>query len=164
MRDSPFLTEMMIEATQIVKREDILEVLKARFGQGDANLFFKYINRIEDVGLLQELLTAAATCRRVSQFRRALPMSLLQPKDRKTGPAVKGQRPPSWMYEDIFDEGQCIGARKSILQTLSVRFGDNFAAEFKDILEQIMDLKRLDELFTLSITCRRRTQFRRALT
>jgi hypothetical protein len=61
-------------------------------------------------------------------------------------------------------EGEQIGARKSILQVLTLRFGEERAKEFTQALEGITDLNRFDELLRLAITARRLSQFRRALT
>jgi hypothetical protein len=62
-------------------------------------------------------------------------------------------------------EGEQKGARKSVLQVLTLRFelGEDEAKELKEALERITDLDRLRELHKLAILARRLSQFRKAL-
>ena len=69
----------------------------------------------------------------------------------------------SSLAQEFVLEGQQIAVRKSILQVLLLRFGEEEASEFTATLERITDLDRFDELFNLAIKARRISQFRRAM-
>jgi hypothetical protein len=60
-------------------------------------------------------------------------------------------------------EGQQIRGRQAILEALTVRFGEEQAQEFADVLERITDLDRLKELHKLAIKSRL-SQFRKEMT
>jgi hypothetical protein len=61
-------------------------------------------------------------------------------------------------------EGEQIRGRKSVLQVLQLRFGDEAAKEFEEAVNRHEDLERLQELLQLAVTVRRLSQFRKALT
>jgi hypothetical protein len=70
----------------------------------------------------------------------------------------------STFIQEFVLEGEQIRARKWLLQVLGLRFGEDKAKEFKEALERITDLGRLDELHKLAIQARRLSQFRKAIT
>jgi hypothetical protein len=74
MLESPFYQEIVEEGQQIQSREDVLEILKIRFGAKAAKEFKEAVNRLENLEQLTELLKIAIKCRTLSQFRRALPV------------------------------------------------------------------------------------------
>ncbi len=68
-----------------------------------------------------------------------------------------------WAQEIVL-EGTQIGIRQSVVDTLTVRFGEKKAGEFTEALARITEVDRLKELHRLAIKARRLSQFRRALT
>jgi hypothetical protein len=71
MRESPLYQEIAAEGAQEQARADVLEVLRARFGEA-ASEFVDALSRIDNMEQLRALIKIAAKVRRVSQFRRAL--------------------------------------------------------------------------------------------
>jgi hypothetical protein len=70
----------------------------------------------------------------------------------------------SSLAQEFVLEGEQNHARKTILRFLGQRFGEEEAKQFKEALEGITDLERLDELIDLASRARRLSRFRQALT
>jgi hypothetical protein len=69
----------------------------------------------------------------------------------------------SSLAQEFVLEGTQIGIRQSVLEALTVRFGEERATEFTEALGRITNLDRLKDLLKLAIQARRISQFRRAL-
>jgi hypothetical protein len=65
--------------------------------------------------------------------------------------------------QEIIEEGQRLGARKSVLLVLTIRFGAAAAKEHEEALNRIEDLEQFSELLKVAIKSRRVSQFRRTL-
>ena len=70
MIESPVTQEIIEESTREAKREAIVNVLRARFGDG-ASAVHSELGPVEG-GRLDELLRLAATCRTLASFRKQL--------------------------------------------------------------------------------------------
>jgi hypothetical protein len=74
----------------------------------------------------------------------------------------------SSLAPEFVQEGEQIGlqkgVRQSVIEALTVRFGEKKAEEFSEALGRITEMDRLRELHRVAITARRLSQFRRALT
>jgi predicted transposase YdaD len=66
-------------------------------------------------------------------------------------------------YQAILAEGRADGERTAVLEALAVRFGEEAAAEFREVLNTIADGATLSELHRTAIKCRGISGFRRAL-
>jgi hypothetical protein len=73
MRESSFLQELADETRLEMAREDVLDVLRARFGETAAEEFQQTVTAITHLDQLKALLKLAAKSRRISQFRRGMP-------------------------------------------------------------------------------------------
>jgi hypothetical protein len=73
MNDSPLFEIIAREGEQRQARKDVLKVLELRFGSETAKAFTAAIDRIQNIESLEELHKLAVQCRRITQFRRALP-------------------------------------------------------------------------------------------
>jgi hypothetical protein len=69
----------------------------------------------------------------------------------------------SSLAQDFVLEGKQEGVRESVLQVLTLRFGEEEAKGFTEALERITDLERLRELLQQATRARRLSQFRRAV-
>jgi hypothetical protein len=69
----------------------------------------------------------------------------------------------STLVQEFVLEGEQIRGRKAVLQVLALRFGEEETKEFKEALERITDLGRLEELLKQAIQARRLSQFRKAI-
>jgi hypothetical protein len=69
----------------------------------------------------------------------------------------------SSLFPEFAQEGKQEGIRESVLQVLSLRFGEETAKEFTGALEHITDVDQLKELHKLAIRARRLSQFRKAI-
>jgi hypothetical protein len=72
MHESAFIQEFVQEGEQIRARKDVLKLLKARFGEEEADKFKEALDRITDLDRLEELFNLAIRTRRLSQFRKAI--------------------------------------------------------------------------------------------
>src|SRR5438132_1063279 len=68
----------------------------------------------------------------------------------------------SKFYQEVMAEGALERARADVLDAIEVRFGAKAAAEFKEALPGITDLKQLSQLLRLAIQSRRLAEFQRA--
>jgi hypothetical protein len=73
------------------------------------------------------------------------------------------QMKDSPFYAELLLEGEHIRARKDVLQVLQIRFGDQAAEEFEDIVNRLEHLEQLEALLEIAVKCRRVSQFRRAI-
>jgi hypothetical protein len=73
------------------------------------------------------------------------------------------QMKESKFFEEVMHEGAVVTRRQDVLRALAIRFGEEAAAEFQEVLQNVADLDRLTELHDAAIKSRRITQFRRAL-
>lgn len=64
--------------------------------------------------------------------------------------------------DEIREEGERIRARKSILQVLQLRFGDEARTEFETAVNRLENLEQMDELYRIAILSRRLSQIRKA--
>jgi hypothetical protein len=67
-------------------------------------------------------------------------------------------------YQQLVEEGEQVGVRKSILQVLTIRFGAEVAKEHEDAIHRLENLEQLAELLKVATKSRRASQFRRAMT
>jgi hypothetical protein len=73
MRESAFFQQVADEAKVESTREDVLEVLRLRFGDEAVSEFQQAINSIQHLDQLKALHRLAIQSRRVSQFRHGMP-------------------------------------------------------------------------------------------
>ncbi|HYT87845.1 MAG TPA: hypothetical protein VEL76_03925, partial [Gemmataceae bacterium] len=64
--------------------------------------------------------------------------------------------------QEVMAEGEQVRARKDVLRTLRVRFGEEAAKEFEQAINRVEHLDQLDTLLELALRSRRVSQFRRA--
>jgi hypothetical protein len=69
MRESTFFDEVIAEGRLEKGREDVLNILSARFGPEAVAEFKDVLSAVDNDELLSELVRRAAGCRRLSQFR-----------------------------------------------------------------------------------------------
>jgi len=69
----------------------------------------------------------------------------------------------SKLYQEIMQEGELIQQRADILRILTLRFGDQVAADLTASLEAIGDLDRLGRLLDVAVTGADPDEFRAAL-
>ena len=72
MRESKFFQELQEETRIEDRRAFLLETLESRFGGEAAAAVATAVSGLSDLGRLVELNRLAFTCRRLSDFRRAL--------------------------------------------------------------------------------------------
>jgi len=72
MIESPMYQEIMQEGRMDTKREDIREILAARFGPEAATEFVAPLRGIGDLSRLSDLFRLALGCRRLTEFRKAI--------------------------------------------------------------------------------------------
>jgi len=72
------------------------------------------------------------------------------------------QMKDSAFYQEVMAEGEQVRARKDVLRTLRVRFGEEAAKEFEQAINRVEHLDQLDTLLELALRSRRVSQFRRA--
>jgi hypothetical protein len=73
MRESPFFQQVADEAKVEIARENVLEVLRLRFGDKAVTEFQQAINCVQHLEQLKALHRLAIQSRRVSQFRQGMP-------------------------------------------------------------------------------------------
>jgi hypothetical protein len=75
MRESPLMQQVAAEAMVESTREDVLEVLRLRFGEEAVTEFQEAINRLQHLDQLKALHRLAVQSRRISAFRKGMPRS-----------------------------------------------------------------------------------------
>src|SRR5436309_2110578 len=73
------------------------------------------------------------------------------------------QMKESKFFEEVLEEGRVEGRRAALLETLDVRFGPGSAAKISEVLRPLNDEEQLMALQRVASTCRRLSDFRRAL-
>jgi hypothetical protein len=73
MRESAFFQDLEKVVKVEQSRELLLEVLRLRFGEEAVTEFQDAINRLQHLEEINDLLYPALKCRRLSQFRKAMP-------------------------------------------------------------------------------------------
>ena len=71
LKQTRYFQDVMLEGSLKNARENILSILKARFGKVPSS-FTQKLNKIEDLTVLTELVTRAATVPNISEFQQAL--------------------------------------------------------------------------------------------
>ena len=73
------------------------------------------------------------------------------------------QMKESKFYQEIMEEGALAKARADVIHALALRFGSENAAEFRELLEDIVDEHQLTELHGRAILCQDLEDFRQSL-
>ncbi|GJD21977.1 hypothetical protein RIVM261_069330 [Rivularia sp. IAM M-261] len=71
LKQTRYFQDVMLEGSLKNARENILSILKARFGKVPSS-FTQKLNKIEDLTVLTELVTCSATVQNISEFQQAL--------------------------------------------------------------------------------------------
>ncbi|BAZ12272.1 hypothetical protein NIES4071_41020 [Calothrix sp. NIES-4071] len=71
LKQTRYFQDVMLEGSLKAKREDILSILKARFEKVPSS-FAQKLSKIEDLTVLTELVTRAATVQNISEFQQAI--------------------------------------------------------------------------------------------